>query len=261
MRYNGIMTTQLIPIIQQAAALFKKGYFSDKNVRYKGTVDLVTEYDLAIETMLTEAFATAFPDYTVIGEEGSSAHERPEKAIYIDPIDGTTNFVHGIPFCAISVGVWENGVPVAGVVYNPILEECFSAERGKGAFLNGAPIRVSPQDDFQQSLIATGFPYTKVERGDDLRWVLRTTQTLLPLTRDIRRLGAASLDLCYVAQGKFEAYYECNLKPWDVAAGVLIVEEAGGRVSSPEGGPYMLGDHIIAVSNGFVHTPLLEAIR
>ncbi len=255
------MTTQLLSLMAPALKLFQEGFYTAKAVQYKGTVDLLTEYDLSIEAMLKETLSKAFPHHTIIGEEGSSAHERPARAIYIDPIDGTTNFVHALPHCAISVGVWEDGKPIAGVVANPILGEIFRAEKGKGAFLNDMPLHVSPQSDFQQSLIATGFPYTKVERGEDLSWVLRTMQTLLPITRDIRRLGAASLDLCYVAQGKFEAYYECNLKPWDVAAGILILQEAGGMVSNERGEAYALGNHIMLSSNGLVHEALLEALR
>jgi myo-inositol-1(or 4)-monophosphatase len=225
---------------------------------YKGTVDLVTEYDLAVEKRLTESLQKAFPDFTVVGEESTKEITHPQKAIYVDPIDGTTNFVHGLPFCAISIGMWEDGKPLAGVVYNPVLDECFSAQRGKGAFLNGEKISVSKQTNFQQSLIATGFPYTKAEKGEDYEWVLRTIAKILPVTRDIRRGGSAAIDLCYVACGKLEAYYECNLKPWDVAAGLLILEEAGGKVSNYQGDTYSLNEHILLSSNGFVHEDLLQ---
>lgn len=251
---------KLINIVLECRELFLEGYGSDKNVRYKGTVDLVTEYDVAIEKRLTTALEQAFPEFTIVGEESAVEITHPKKAIYIDPIDGTTNFIHSLPFCAISVGMWEEGRPVAGVVYNPVLDECFSAQRGKGAFLNGRQIHVSKQSDFQQSLIATGFPYTKVQKGRDYEWVLRTIASLLPVTRDIRRTGAASIDLCYVACGKFEAYYECNLKPWDVAAGILMVEEAGGEISDENGKEYTLEKHIIASSNKLVHTALIDHI-
>ncbi|MFA6191903.1 MAG: inositol monophosphatase family protein [Sulfurimonas sp.] len=255
------MIKTLIEIVKDCRELFLEGYSSDKNIRYKGTVDLVTEYDVAVEKRLTESLQKAFPDFTVVGEESTTKILHPKKAIYVDPIDGTTNFVHGLPFCAISVGMWEDGKPLAGVVYNPVLDECFSAERGKGAFLNGQQIHVSKQTDFQQSLIATGFPYTKVEKGKDYEWVLRTMANILPITRDIRRGGSAAIDLCYVACGKFEAYYECNLKPWDVAAGILIVEEAGGKITNEKGEIRTLEDHIIASSNTQVHKELLQHIR
>lgn len=255
-----MITTQLESIVKDCSRLFLEGYYSDKNVRFKGTVDLVTEYDVAIEKCLTVALEEAFPEFTVVGEESTEIITHPNKAIYIDPIDGTTNFVHGLPFCAISVGMWENGEPLAGIVYNPILEECFVAEKGKGAFLNGETIHVSSQKDFQQSLVATGFPYTKVEKGKDYEWVLETMAKMLPVTRDVRRYGSAAIDLCYTACGKLDAYYECNLKPWDVAAGILILLEAGGQVSNEKGTPYTLDSHIIAASNSNVHQFLVQNI-
>jgi len=256
-----MITTKLINIVMECRELFLKGYHADKNVQYKGTVDLVTEYDVAIEKRLNKSLQETFPDFEIIGEESTKKITYPKKAIYIDPIDGTTNFIHGLPFCAISVGMWEDGKPIAGVVYNPVLDECFSAEQGKGAFLNGKQIFVSKEHDLQQSLIATGFPYTKVTKGEDYEWVLLTIANLLPATRDIRRTGSASIDLCYVACGKFEAYYECNLKPWDVAAGVLIIKEAHGKISNEEGKEYRLDNHIILSSNGSVHDALLKHIE
>ena len=252
---------KLINIVMECRELFLQGYHADKNVQYKGTVDLVTEYDVAIEKRLSKSLLEAFPDFEIIGEESTKEITYPKKAIYVDPIDGTTNFIHSLPFCAISVGVWEDGKPVAGVVYNPVLDECFSAEQGCGAFLNGKQIHVSKQNDFQQSLIVTGFPYTKVDKKEDYEWVLRTMANILPVTRDIRRTGSASIDLCYVACGRFEAYYECNLKPWDVAAGVLMVQEAGGEISDERGEEYRLGGHIILSSNAFVHDELLRHIK
>jgi len=252
---------KLINIVIECRELFLQGYHTDKNVQYKGTVDLVTDYDVAIEERLSKSLQEVFPDFEIIGEESTKEITHPKKAIYIDPIDGTTNFIHGLPFCAISVGIWEDGRAIAGVVYNPVLDECFSAELGGGAYLNEKRIYVSKQDDFQQSLIVTGFPYTKVNKGEDYEWVLRTMANLLPLTRDIRRTGSASIDLCYVACAKFEAYYECNLKPWDVAAGLLIVEEAGGKVSNEKGEEYRLGEHIILSSNTLVHDKLLKEVK
>ncbi|BBG65780.1 inositol-1-monophosphatase [Hydrogenimonas sp.] len=251
---------KLIGSLLEAGDLFREGFDSVKEVRHKGTVDLVTQYDLQIENFLKERLSVLLPEFTVIGEESSDESMRAERAIYIDPIDGTTNFVHKIPFCAISVGVWEGERPVAGVVYNPILNELFYAERGEGVFLNGKRVRVSSVPDLQQSLLATGFPYTKVEMGRDFRWVMDTMENLLPHTQDIRRFGSAAIDLCYVANGIFDAFYECNLKPWDVAAGVLFVEEAGGRISNHTGGPYRLGDPVIVASNGLNHDALIKKL-
>ena len=254
------LSKQLFEIALECRELFLKGFNTKKNVSYKGTVDLVTEYDVAIEKQLTTKLQKVFPEYTVIGEENTKKISYPDKAIYIDPIDGTTNFVHQIPHCAISIGMWENEVPIAGIVYNPVLNECFSADLRKGAYLNGKQLHVSEQNLLQQSLIATGFPYTKVQKGKDYEWVLKCIANLLPITRDIRRFGAASLDLCYLAKGTFDAYYECNLKPWDVAAGLLILQEAGGKATNLDGNPYALDDYTIVASNSRIHDELLEQL-
>jgi len=246
--------------LREAGELFLKGYRAPKEVRHKGTVDLVTQYDVAIEERLIKRLGELFPKYQVVGEESGDAEKRPQKAIYLDPIDGTTNFVHTIPFCAISLGVWEENTPIAAAVYNPVLDELFVAQKGAGAFLNGQQLAVSDTADLQQSLLATGFPYTKVNKGRDYRWVLQSMANLLPHTQDIRRLGSAALDLCYVARGIYDGFYECNLKPWDVAAGILLVEEAGGRVSDWRGEPYRLGDPVIVASNGKNHDKIIQKL-
>ena len=246
---------KLVPVVLEAGKLFEEGFHATKQVRHKGVVDLVTQYDVAVEEYLKEHIGRLLPDFTIIGEESGSEEARAEKAVYIDPIDGTTNFIHKIPVCAISVGLW-----VEGIVYNPVLEELFTASFGEGAFLNGRRIAVSKTADLQQSLLATGFPYTKVEMGRDYRWVIETMASLLPGTQDLRRLGSASVDLCYVANGIFDGFYECNLKPWDVAAGILLVEEAGGRISNHRGEPYRFGDPIIVATNGANHDRLLEKL-
>jgi len=247
----------VIEVTLEAGRLFEEGFHAIKEVRHKGTVDLVTQYDVAVENLLKERLRSLFPEYVLIAEESADACERAEQAIYIDPIDGTTNFVHKIPCCAISIGVWEHGMPIAAVVYNPILNELFVAGQGQGATLNGRRISVSSTASLQQSLIATGFPYTKVKRGRDFRWVVETMERMLPDTQDIRRLGSAAIDLCYVAAGIFDGFYECNLKPWDVAAAVLLVEEAGGKVTNHLGEPYKLDDPIVVASNGHNHEAIL----
>ncbi|WP_201353190.1 inositol monophosphatase family protein [Hydrogenimonas urashimensis] len=252
------MLDQLTAALLDAGRIFQEGFETVKEVRHKGTVDLVTEYDVAVEEFLKKRISAILPEHTIVGEESGDEHTRAQKAVYIDPIDGTTNFVHKIPFCAISVGVWDKGIPVAALVYNPVLNELFAAERGKGARCNGLAIHVSKTSDLQQSLLATGFPYTKVEKGRDFRWVVRTLENLLPYTQDIRRFGAASIDLCYVANGILDGFYECNLKPWDVAAGILLIEEAGGRVTNHRGETYRLGDPVIVATNGKNHDKLLE---
>ena len=246
----------LIALLQEAGEILKEGYFGQKRVYKKGSVDLVTEYDKKIEEFLKPRVAELFEGFEVVAEE-SFEGEIPPKAIFIDPIDGTTNFVHQIAYTCISVGVWEDGRPLEGAIYNPILDELFWARRGEGAYLNGQRIEVAPTKELIDALLATGFPYTKTQKGRDFRFVIESMERLLPHTRDIRRLGSAAVDLSYVACGRFAGFYEVNLKPWDVAAGILMVEEAGGIVTNHLGEPYRFGDIIVA-TNGHIHRQLLR---
>ncbi|MGM0534133.1 MAG: inositol monophosphatase family protein, partial [Campylobacterota bacterium] len=188
------MTDTLQQHIKEVSKTALQGYYQTNELEYKSKVDLVTEYDKAVEKELTERFAKAFSQYTIIGEE-YGGDRSAQKQIIIDPIDGTTNFVHQIPIFGISVGVVENGQPVAGVVYNPVLDEMYTAQKGQGSYCNGKKLSVSGAQTLQESLIATGFPYTKIQKGADYRWVVDSFERILPKTRDIRRLGAASIDL------------------------------------------------------------------
>ncbi len=252
------MLDDIISLAKRAGEILKDGYFSKKEIFYKGKVDLVTKYDLKIDAFLKYELSSLYPDFTIVAEESGESQKGKKGAIYIDPIDGTTNFVHSIPFCCISIGVWIEDSPYIGVVYNPVLDELFYAKRKEGAFLNGEKIEVSKVDNSYHALLATGFPYTKVEGGEDFKWVMRSMGNLLPKTRDIRRLGSAALDLCYVAKGSFDAFYECNLKPWDVAGGICILKEAKGKITNQKGDGYKLKDHIIVASNGKIHDFLIE---
>ncbi len=256
---NNIDTLKQIAL--EAGKIVKEGYASHKEVSHKGVVDLVTEFDLKTEAFILDRLKKAFPDHTLVGEESHHGSYHYAKAIYIDPIDGTTNFVHGIPHLAISLGVWEQGKPTLAVVYNPILEELFWAVQGEGAYCNGKRLEVSPQSKLQNALIATGFPYAKVNAGIEYQWVIDCMTNLLPHIQDIRRLGAAAVDLCYLAQGKVEAFYEIDLKPWDVAAGILIVQEAGGHISNVDNKPYDFDDKSIVASNGKVHRQLIDYLE
>jgi len=247
-------------IAHTAGEIVREGYHATKEITHKGVVDLVTQYDVATEKFIMAELIKAFPEYTLVGEESHEGSYHYDKAIYIDPIDGTTNFVHGFPHLAISIGVWEHGEPIMAVVYNPILEEMFWASRGQGAYLNDQKLTVSTQDSLQQSLIGTGFPYAKVNKGIEYHWVIACLTNLLPHIRDIRRLGAAAIDLCYLAQGKIDAFYEIDLKPWDVAGGILILLEAGGKVSNVAGEAFGFDDKSIVCSNGLVHEQLLEKL-
>jgi len=248
----------LVNSVKTAGKILKEDFYKPKNVTKKGVADLVTETDLKIEEFLMEYFYRQLPDYKFVGEETSQKLNFKDKCLIVDPIDGTTNFVHRFPFVGISVGVYENLNPVAAAVYNPILDELYYAEIGKGAFLNGNRIFVSSQSKIENSLLATGFPYGFVEKNK--RDILVKLEKILSRTRGVRRAGAASLDLCYVACGIFEGYYEGGLKPWDVAAGILIVNEAGGKISNIFGDEFTFEDEYIVASNKIIHNELIEVL-
>ncbi|NPA11045.1 MAG: inositol monophosphatase [Epsilonproteobacteria bacterium] len=245
--------------VLKAGEIFKEGFYNKKEIKYKGVKDLLTDYDIKIEEFLKyklEEFG-----YKFIAEE--SEWERDlNYTVIIDPIDGTTNFAHAIPFCAISVAVYKEGECKEAFVYNPIMQEYFFAKKGEGAFLNGNKITVSQESNIQQSLISTGFPYSSKENPQDLKWVVDKMQKVLPNVQDIRRFGSASLDLCYVACGKLEGFYEINLKPWDVAAGMLIIQEASGRVSNDKGEDFdIFEDKCIVASNSHIHGDFLKLLN
>ncbi len=244
-----------------AGEILKEGFYSKKEVRHKGVVDLITQFDKKSEEFILEELSRYFKDFTLVGEESFSGKRPSGKVIYIDPIDGTTNFVHQLPFFAISIGAFVDEVPLFGVVYNPILDEMFWAVKDKGAFRNETKILVSKEENLQKSLIATGFPYAKFKAQKEYLWSVESIATILPKLQDLRRFGAASLDLCYVASGKFEGFFEIGLNPWDVAAGILIVKEAGGKVSKTNSKEYSLDDFDIVASNGKIHSALIENIK
>ena len=256
------MKKELIKIIKEAGEILKEGYYTKKDITFKAKKDLVTQYDVAVENFLKKKFSKKFKDFNLIAEESDNANIEFNNSIIIDPIDGTTNFVNGVPHTAISVGVYKNKKPYLAVVYNPILDELYTAKIGKGAYLNGKKLKVSNENDFQKSLLATGFPYTSNTNEDDLNDVLKKIKLILPLCQDLRRLGAASLDLCYIAKGTFEGYYEMNLKAWDVSAGILILTEAGGVVSNINGDEYTLfEDKYLVASNGKIHKKFIKNLN
>lgn len=249
-------------MIKKAGKILKKGYYSNKDVTFKAKKDLVTKYDVAVENYLKEKFTKKFKEFNIIAEESDNANVEFNNSIIIDPIDGTTNFVNGVPHTAISVGVYKNKKPYLAIVYNPILDELYEAKIGKGAFLNGKQLKVSDETELQKALLATGFPYTSGSNEDDLNDVVKKIKDILPLCQDLRRLGSASIDLCLVARGTFEGYYEMNLKPWDVSAGVLILSEAGGKITNINGGEYNLfEDKYIVATNGKIHDELIKNLN
>lgn len=235
-----------------AGSLIRQAAHGAKTVERKSAVDLVTEVDRAAERLILERLSSAFPDHGIVAEESSperAEHGRP--CWYVDPIDGTTNFVHGLPHCAVSLALaTAPGRIEAAAVYDPFKEEMFTATRGGGAFLNGEPIRVSSASKLDESLFVTGFPY---DRRQHAAFYLRYFEAFMRACRDVRRFGSAALDLCYVACGRFDGFWEWRLKPWDTAAGWLVVEESGGRVSDFDGEAYDPWLPRILATNGRVH--------
>jgi len=253
------MFDRVVEIIKEAGDLFKEGYEKNLKIQNKGIKDLLTEYDLKIEKFLIKNLGEI--SQNIIAEE-TLYNENLEDTFIIDPIDGTTNYAHHIPYCSISLAYYRNNRPLFSIVYNPTLEELFFAIKGEGAYLNNEKISVSNIEDFQRSLIGTGFPYSSAENENDLNFVVTKLKKILPRCQDIRRLGSASLDLCYVASGKLEGFYEINLKPWDVAGGMLIVSEAGGIVTNCYGESYNLfEDACIVATNGKIHEKIVEILQ
>ena len=244
----------------RAGDIQRAGQESGFRVDKKGRIDLVTEVDLACERMCRETVADRFPDHDILAEElgGSAPGRAPSRFRWVfDPLDGTTNYAHGLPIYCSSLALEIDGRAEVAAIYDPTRKELFTGERGEGAYLNGRALRVSQTDALIDSLLVTGFPYTVHERGGDL---VALFGYFLSRARAVRRLGSAALDLCYVAAGRFEAFWEQHLQPWDVAAGALIVDEAGGRVTGMDGGPFdPAAAHLIA-SNGHVHREVVDAI-
>jgi len=231
---------------------------TDFQVRKKGKIDLVTEVDVACERMFRQMIADRFPDHQVVAEElGGNEPVRASHCWIFDPLDGTNNYAHGLPIFCSSLALEINGEVAVGAVYDPSRKELFTATRGGGAFLNGAPMRVSGLDTLVDSLLVTGFSYGVHERRKSL---VDLFEAFLGEAQAVRRLGSAALDLCYVAAGRFEGFWEQHLKPWDTAAGSLLVQEAGGRVTGLDGDPFDVRNGHLVASNGAVHDAMLAVI-
>lgn len=232
--------------------------FDRAAIEHKGKNDLVSYADKETEKLLVKNLRKLLPRAGFITEEGTVKAEEKEFRWVIDPIDGTTNFVHGIPLYAISVGLMHHEELVAGVVYNPPLKECFYASKGKGAFLNDDPLRVSAVKKLEDSLVITGFPYGKIKSQEQY---LKLLGQFINDSQGFRRLGSAAIDLVYVAAGRSEAFFEGGLSAWDLAAGALIVKEAGGMVTDFKGGDnYIFGKELLA-ANPYVHKAVLELVQ
>jgi myo-inositol-1(or 4)-monophosphatase len=247
------LVNDIAEIAREAGALLRD-YFGRVAVEYKGEVDLVTEADRRSEALVVGRIKERWPGHDIMGEEGTRHEQGSEWKWYVDPLDGTTNFAHGFPVFCVSIGLERTGELEAGVVYDPLRDELFAAERGKGATLNGETIAVSQIAALNESLVGTGFPSFKRHQSPNIHFYHQITLR----THGVRRAGSAALDLACVASGRFEGFWEFNLNPWDVAAGVLLVREAGGQVTDMAGRPY---DHRkpsdTLASNGRVHAALL----
>jgi myo-inositol-1(or 4)-monophosphatase len=242
---------------RRAAAIVRRHYLSDSLEVRKKTApgDLVSIADLEAEKEILSIIRRAFPHASIVAEESGGSHESGA-AFYVDPIDGTLNFVHGIPFFAVSIGCWIDGAAAAGIVLNPLSGDTYTAVRGAGARKNGKPIAVSAAFPLKDSLIATGWPYDRANRA----LLFAEMDRLYVQSQSLRALGCASLGFCLVAEGAFDGYWEWDLNPWDMAAGALIVTEAGGTVSSVSGGPLDLGSGRVAASNGRIHAELIGVL-
>jgi len=250
---NPKLKRTLFAAFESAGKLIRRSITRKKTISKKGEIDLVTEIDCAAEKLILKTIQKAFPGHAFLCEE-SSASGRSKHRWIIDPIDGTTNFAHSLPVCSVSIAYEENGIVRMGGVYDPVREELFYAEKGRGAYLNGKKIRVSKTKKLNDALLATGFPY---DRRKDPDKYLKIFREFLMQAQEIRRLGSAALDLCYVACGRFDGYWEAKLNPWDKAAGMLILKEAGGKLSDYHGKKLTLEEPTIVASNSILHRQIL----
>ncbi len=261
-------------IAREAGALLREYYAKGVETEYKGDVDIVTAADRAAEKLIRTRLGEAFPEHGIYGEEGTRERMDGEFRWYVDPLDGTTNFAHGFPQFCVSLGLEQlasreqraspergtdglkagaDGTLVAGVIYDPLRDELFTAERGRGAQLNGKPVRVSRSAELAEALLGTGFPSRKRHASPNIHFYQEFTLR----SHGVRRAGSAALDLAYVASGRMDAFWEFNLNPWDTAAGILLVEEAGGRVTDFAGRQFQLKSDEILASNGLIHEELI----
>lgn len=245
-------------ISRQAGAILMEGFGHVRHIHQKGVIDLVTEFDKRSEDVILSSIQEKFPDHAILAEESGHRKAVSEYQWVIDPLDGTTNFAHGIPVFSVSIGLLKNNSPVVAVVYDPFRNEMFSAEVGHGACLNNDLIHVSSQADLGHAVISTGFPYDL--RTNPQNNLAQFVQFQLR-TQAVRHLGSAALDCSWTAMGRLDGYWEFGTKPWDVGAGTLIVREAGGRVTSVDGGDDFLSDESILVSNSLLHEQMLRVLR
>lgn len=252
--------TVAVDMAREAGEILRAGVGQVHQVQFKGTIDLVTEIDKASEELIARRIRDAFPEHRFIGEEGARGSDEYADAPWgwvVDPLDGTTNYAHGYPHFAVSIGLEHEGTSVLGVVYDPMRDEMFVGEHGQGATLNDAPIQVSRENDLLHALLATGFPYDPHGRAEaEALW-----SAFLFKTQGVRRDGAAALNLCWIAAGRLDGFYERPLQPWDMDAGAAILVAAGGQISQFDGSTFQPYGREAVASNGVLHDALLEVVQ
>ncbi len=253
------MLNKVIYIAREAGEVLSSGFGKNFSIEYKTNLaNLVTEFDKKSEKTIIDFIKKEFPTHSVLAEE-SGRHDSTSKYLWvIDPLDGTTNFAHGLPIFSVSIGVQKNGEMIYGVVYDVMRDAMYSAEKGSGAFCNGRKLSVSSNDDLHKSVLVTGFPYNVHENPD---FAFERFNAFLRVARAVRRLGSAAIDMCYVAEGVFDGFWEVSLNAWDMAAGKLLIEEAGGIVTDFQGKPMNIFDKQILASNGKVHSAMIDTLR
>ena len=258
MPQNPLFLATAVEAVVQAGAIQLEKFGGEFRVDKKGAIDLVTEVDVQVERMFRALVSRRFPDHQVLAEEMGGDAAAPKGPCWIfDPIDGTTNFTHGLPIFCASLALEIDGVAEVAAVYDPTRKELFTAERGGGAYLNGRPLRVSRTRSLVDAMLVTGFPYDVHNRIDE---IVGLFGRFVGRARAVRRLGSAAIDLCYIAAGRMDGFWERDLKPWDIAGGALIVAEAGGRITNMDGRPFVSRGRDVLATNGLLHDDMLGVI-
>ena len=254
---DGDLKRIALKAVKEGGAILMQYFGKIKSIDYKGEINLVTEADRRSEEVILTIIKDSYTDHRILAEEtGESGNSSPFKWI-IDPLDGTTNYAHGYPCFCVSLAVEHEEEVIYGAVYDPVKDELFTAEKGKGAFLNGKEIKTSSTQQLDQSLLCTGFPY---DVRDDMDSNILNFRTFLMKAQTVRRDGSAALDLCYTAAGRFDGFWEQKLFPWDVAAGSLLITESGGKLSNFKGENFSIYDKEIVASNGIIHDQMVKAL-
>lgn len=242
----------------KAGKILKENIYKKRRISYKGRINLVTEMDTLSENLIVEEILKKYPDHSILAEESHNIESKSSYRWLIDPLDGTTNYANGIPFFCVSIALEEEGEIKFGIIYNPMLEELFTAKKGEGAYLNNKRIYVSKTKNLKDSVLATGFPYDIAESVDNN---LDHFANFSLACRAIRRPGSAGIDLAYTACGRFDGFWELKLSPWDMAAGYLLVKEAGGKITDLRGGKFSIYKREIVASNGIIHSQMLKILE